>query len=102
MRQLQMRADAFGVVCMCVQGPCVPEEPTGPGNSQGFVGEEEGLNAFSCYTRGRCFYQHSTETKTEGVFVCEGATERLTKQRKRQQMRTKAKKREKITVTVES
>lgn len=33
------------VLHVSVGGPCVPEEPTGPGNSQGFVVEEEGLNA---------------------------------------------------------
>lgn len=32
---------------MCVENPCVPEEPSGPENSQGFVGEEKDVNTHS-------------------------------------------------------
>lgn len=51
---LPMRAcQVYGQhVCVCVctrRGPCVPEEPSGPGNSRGFVWNKEDLYALSCY-----------------------------------------------------
>lgn len=41
-------------VCVRACVPCVPEEPSGPRNSWGFVGEEEGLHTLSRYPRCRC------------------------------------------------
>lgn len=71
-RALELVWRARACMCVRVEGPCVPEEPDGPANSQGFVGEEVSLNTLSRYPRGRCvcLYERETGRKTNGVRVC--------------------------------
>lgn len=47
----------------------MPEEPTGPENSHGFVGEEEGFDTRSCYPGGRCSYLYQCDTDKKKRYV---------------------------------
>lgn len=87
-----MRAYTVGVMCAWGRGPCVPEEPTGPGNSWVFVGQQEGLRTpslvilkggvcVSIHTHTHAHARAHTERTTEGVFVCERAIKKLAKEK---------------------